>query len=83
MAEKTKNELAFGKENYKLFAIAVAVVVTGYLLMVGGGSDDPNVFNGDELFSFRRITFAPLLVLTGFGLAVYAIMKKPKEQQED
>ncbi len=81
MSEKTKNELAFGKENYKLFAIAAAVVAIGYVLMVGGGSDDPNVFNGDQLFSFRRITLAPLLVLLGFGIAVYAIMKKPKESQ--
>lgn len=79
MSEETKDELAFGKENYKLFAISFAIVVVGYLLMVGGGSDDPTVFNKDELFSPIRITVAPVLVLIGFVLAVYAIMKKPKD----
>jgi len=79
MSESTKNELAFGKENYKLFIAAVVVVTIGYLLMVGGGSDDPNVFNADELFSPVRITVAPMVVLVGFALGVYAIMKKSKD----
>lgn len=79
MSEQTKNEFAFGKENYKLFIIAVVVVIIGYLLMVGGGSDDPTVFNKEELFSARRITIAPLVVLIGFGLGVYAIVKKAKD----
>ena len=83
MSENQKNELAFGKENYKMFALAVIVVVVGYLLMVGGASEDPNVFSKEELFSFRRITLAPLVVLIGLGIGVYAILKKPKEQQED
>tara|TARA_B110000046_G_scaffold47958_1_gene53050 strand:+ start:29075 stop:29314 length:240 start_codon:yes stop_codon:yes gene_type:complete len=79
MSESTKNELAFGKENYKLFIAAIVVVAIGYLLMVGGGSDDPTVFNGDELFSPIRITVAPIIVLFGFGIGVYAIMKKSKD----
>lgn len=79
MSEKPQDELAFGKENYKLFAIATAVVVIGYLLMVGGGSDDPNQFNYEGLFSPVRITLAPILVLSGFGLAIYAIVKRPKD----
>ena len=79
MSESTKNELAFGKENYKLFIAAVVVVTIGYLLMVGGGSEDPNVFNADELFSPVRITVAPMVVLVGFALGVYAIMKKSKD----
>ncbi|MFT5666628.1 MAG: hypothetical protein ACI9DK_000813 [Vicingaceae bacterium] len=79
MSESIKNELAFGKENYKLFIAAVVVVTIGYLLMVGGGSDDPNVFNAEELFSPVRITVAPLVVLAGFALGVYAIMKKSKD----
>ncbi len=83
MKENQKNELAFGKENYQLFILAVVIVVLGYFLMVGGGADDPNVFNKEELFSFRRITFAPIIVLIGLGTGVYAIMKKPKDQQED
>jgi len=49
------------------------------LLMIGGKSDDPNVFNKDEIFSFRRITLAPLVVLAGFVFEIWAIMKKPKE----
>ena len=83
MSENQKNELAFGKENYRMFIIAVVVVIVGYLLMVGGGSEDPNVFNKDELFSFRRITLAPIVVLIGLGVGIYAIVKKPKDQQED
>lgn len=79
MSDQSKNELAFGKENYKLFIIAVAVVVLGYLLMVGGGSEDPTVFNKEELFSTTRITIAPIVVLIGFGLGVYAILKKAKD----
>ncbi|MBL4706988.1 MAG: DUF3098 domain-containing protein [Flavobacteriales bacterium] len=79
MSEQSKSGFAFGKENYKLFAIAVVVVTIGYLLMVGGGSDDPNVFNKEELFSTRRITIAPIVVLIGLGLGVYAILKKAKD----
>ncbi len=79
MSESIKNELAFGKENYKLFIAAVVVVTIGYLLMVGGGSDDPSEFNAEELFSPVRITVAPMVVLAGFALGVYAIMKKSKD----
>lgn len=74
--------MPFGKINYQLFAGAVALVIIGYLLMAGGGSDDPNVFNYDGLFSFRRITLAPIVVLSGFGLGVYAILKKAKDQED-
>lgn len=79
MSDNSKNEMAFGKENYKLFGLAVIIVVIGYLLLSGGGSDDPNVFNYDELFSFRRITLAPLVILTGLGVGFYAILRKPKD----
>ena len=79
MSDKSKNEMAFGKENYKLFALAAIIVVIGYVLMAGGGSEDPNVFNYDELFSFRRITLAPLVILAGLGVGFYAIFKKPKD----
>ena len=58
--------------------IGFAVIVLGFILMSGGGSDDPNVFN-EDMFSFRRITLAPLLVLGGFAFEIYAIMKKPKK----
>lgn len=70
---------ALGKENYKLMAIGFAIIVIGFILMAGGGSDDPNVFN-EEIFSFRRITLAPIVLLFGFGFEIYAIMKKPKSK---
>ena len=60
--------------------IGFAVIVLGFILMSGGGSDDPNVFN-EDMFSFRRITLAPLLVLGGFAFEIYAIMKKPKKEE--
>lgn len=79
MAKKETKETGFalGKENYKLMAIGFAVIVLGFILLAGGGSDDPNVFNPD-IFSFRRLTIAPILLLFGFLFEIYAIMKKPK-----
>ncbi|HOP03618.1 MAG TPA: DUF3098 domain-containing protein [Tenuifilaceae bacterium] len=76
-AEKI-NLFPLGKENYRLLIIGFAIIVFGFILMIGGGSDDPNVFS-EDIFSFRRITLAPLVVLFGFIFEVYAIMKKPKE----
>lgn len=80
MAKKETKEttgFALGKENYKLMAIGFAIIVVGFILMAGGGSDDPNVFSPD-IFSFRRITLAPIILLIGFAFEIYAIMKKPK-----
>lgn len=77
--ENHKIGFALGKENYKLLVIGFAIIVFGFILMVGGATDDPNVFNGDEIFSFRRITLAPIIVLGGFIFELWAIMKKPKE----
>jgi hypothetical protein len=71
---------ALGKENYKLMAIGFAIIVAGFILMVGGGSEDPDVFN-PEIFNFRRITLAPLLLLFGFLFEIYAILKKPKDEE--
>jgi membrane-bound ClpP family serine protease len=80
--DKTAGETGFalGSENYKLMAIGFGIIVIGFILMIGGGSDDPNVFN-PEIFSFRRITLAPMLLLFGFMFEIYAIMKKPKENE--
>jgi hypothetical protein len=69
---------AFGRENYKLLLIGLAVIILGFLLMIGGGSDDPNVFS-EDIFSFRRMTLAPILILAGFVIEIFAIMKKPKD----
>lgn len=74
----TETGFALGKENYKLMAIGFAAIVVGFILMVGGGSEDPDVFN-PEIFSFRRITLAPLLLLFGFLFQIYAILKRPKD----
>ena len=82
MKDKSRDEMPFGKINYQLFGGAVALVIIGYLLMSGGGSEDPTVFNYDEIFSFRRITLAPLIILAGLGLGVYAIVKKAKDQED-
>jgi hypothetical protein len=59
-------------------AIGFGIIIIGFILMIGGGSDDPNVFN-PAVFSFRRITLAPLILLFGFLFEIYAIMKKPKD----
>ncbi|MCA1742028.1 MAG: DUF3098 domain-containing protein [Bacteroidales bacterium] len=69
---------ALGRENYKLMAIGFAIIIVGFILMAGGRSDDPKVFS-EEIFSFRRITVAPLIVLAGFIFEIYAIMKRPRE----
>ncbi len=76
---ENKGDFALGKENYIYLAIGVAIIIFGFILMSGGGSNDPKVFNGDELFSFRRTTLAPIVVLAGFVFEIWAIMKKPKE----
>lgn len=76
--EVQKFDFAFGKENYKLMLIGLAVIGLGFLLMIGGGSDDPNVFSTD-IFDFRRLTLAPILVIAGFVIEVIAIMKKPQD----
>lgn len=69
----------FTKDNYMWMAIGAAVIILGFLLMIGGKSPDPNVFNEKEVYSFRRITLAPILIMAGLILEIYAIMKKPKE----
>jgi len=76
-----KTTFALGKENYKLLAIGFCIIVVGFLLMMGGKSDDPNQFS-EKIFSFRRITLAPIIVLAGFAFEIWAIMKKPKETEE-
>ena len=71
---KSKKEFIFTKANYKLMLIGFVVIALGFILMVGGGSDDPNVFN-PEIFNFQRIRLAPALVLIGFGIEIAAILR--------
>ena len=76
-----KENFALAKENYILLIIGFAIIVLGFILMIGGKSEDPNIFNEEEIFSFRRITLAPLVVLAGFIFEIWAIMKKPKSKK--
>ena len=77
---KNNNEInthfLFEKVNYKILLIGLAVIALGFILMAGGGSDDPKVFS-EDIFNFRRIRLAPTVVLLGFGITIYAILKNP------
>jgi hypothetical protein len=77
MKEK-KIATLFEKENYLWMIVGGLLIVTGLLLMIGGKSQDPKVFNAAEVYSFRRITLAPILIISGLIVQIYAIMKKPK-----
>ena len=72
-----KSDFAFDRQNYKWLLIGLAFLLVGYLLMIGGGSDDPDVFNYG-MFNFQRLTLSPILLIIGYLLGIYAIMKKPK-----
>ncbi len=74
--EDTKDIFIFGKKNYKFMFIGLACIALGFILMSGGGSDDPNVFN-PEIFHWRRIRLAPAIILIGFGIEIYAILLNP------
>ena len=71
-----KNKLLFGNRNYKFMILGLIFIAVGFILMSGGGSDDPNIFN-EEIYNFRRIRLAPMLVVTGFIIELYAILTKP------
>ena len=71
----------FDKENYMWMIGGVALIFIGFMLMSGGKSANPHEFHYEEIYSFRRITLAPIVILLGFAVEVYAIMKKPKDTQ--
>ena len=75
MENKHKPDFLFESINYKILLIGIGVIALGFILMSGGGSNDPNVFN-EDVFSFRRIRLAPTVVLIGFGITIYSIFKK-------
>jgi hypothetical protein len=82
MSKKDKSpkpEFLFGKKNYIFMFIGLATILLGFVLMVGGGSDNPEVFN-QEIYNFRRIRLAPTLVIIGLGIEIYAILLNPKKQ---
>ena len=76
--ENPQPEFLFEKVNYTILLIGIVVIALGFILMSGGGSDDPKVFN-DAVFSFRRIRLAPTLVLIGFGITIFSILKTSKK----
>jgi len=84
MAQETQESqetgFALGKKNLQLLLIGFVIIVFGFILMTGGKSEDPSVFNPD-MFNFRRVTLAPLVVLFGFLFEIYAIMKKPNAEE--
>ena len=70
--------ILFTKENYKWMVIGLIIMAIGFFLMAGGKSSDPNVFNDHEIYSFRRITLAPILIVAGLIVEIFAILKKHK-----
>jgi hypothetical protein len=77
MAPKGNQTFLFDKGNYMWMIGGVIIILLGFILMAGGKSEDPTKFNAEEIYSARRITVAPLLILIGFAVEVYAILKKP------
>ncbi|MEO6136425.1 MAG: DUF3098 domain-containing protein [Ginsengibacter sp.] len=75
LATSEDNQL-FTKENYKWMLIGLVVMIIGFFLMAGGKSADPNVFNDSEIYGFRRITLAPIVIVAGLIIEIFAIMKK-------
>lgn len=86
MGEKKRKEAAknstfiFERKNYKFMLIGIAFIALGFILMAGGGSDDPTIFN-PEIYSWRRIRLAPAFILIGFGFEVYAILLNPNKNE--
>ncbi len=78
-----KENFALGRENYMWLIVGFVIILLGFILMIGGKSEDPTVFNEDEIFSFRRITLAPMVVLAGFVFEIWAIMKKPRNRNTE
>jgi len=74
----TSSSSLFDKQNMLLMLLGVGIIAIGMLLMVGGRSKDPNTFNYDEVYSTLRISVAPVLIIIGLGIEIYAIFKKPK-----
>ena len=80
--KKAKEEFIFRRKNYKFMIIGVGFIILGFILMAGGGSDDPNVFNPD-IYSWRRIRLAPTFILIGFAIEIYAILLNPTPKNNE
>lgn len=79
--QRKKPEFIFQRKNYIFMFIGIALMALGFILMSGGGSDDPNVFN-EDIYNFRRIRLAPTLVLLGLGIEIYAILLNPHKKRK-
>ena len=75
-----KKQFAFGKENFIWLAISVAIIIIGFILVSGGKSTEETGFD-PSIFNTRRLLVAPIVLMSGFGLIIYAILKKPKDKQ--
>jgi hypothetical protein len=69
----------FGRENYKWMIIGILIVGLGLILMGGGKSKDPNVFDPNQVYSFTRITISPILILLGLGIEIFALFRQNKQ----
>lgn len=81
--KKNKPGFPIPDKNYKLLLIGFIIIIIGFALMTGGRSKSPDVFNPSGVFSFRRITLAPIVVLAGFMFEIWAIMRKPREENAE
>ena len=79
--DQPKQEFIFQQKNYMFMFIGLAFIILGFILMSGGGSDDPNIFS-EDIYNFRRIRLAPTLVLIGLGIEVYAILLNPHKKSK-
>ncbi len=81
LKKTTEGEFLFGRKNYLIMLVGIVVILVGFALMAGGGSDDPEVFN-EAIYNFRRIRLAPTIVLVGLAIEVYAIMANPNRSND-
>ena len=81
--DTSKQKFAFQKLNYQILLVGLAINVVGFILMIGGESSYPNKFDASELFSPVRLTLSPFLIVAGYLVMLYAIMKKPKSSNEN
>lgn len=79
--KKSSYDFVFNRQKYTIMLIGLAFILVGFLLMIGGGSNDPNEFS-EAIFSHRRMTLAPILVILGYAIEIYAIMKQDKPKEE-
>lgn len=80
MENKDKKPFVFDRSNYKLLLIGIGLNVIGFLLMIGGAAPTLDEFNADELFSHRRITLSTIVIVLGYVVILYSIMKKPNRE---